>query len=189
MRIVSGKYGGRRLNAPEDQAIRPTSDKIRGAIFNALLSRIDIEGAQVLDVFCGSGALGLEALSRGGAACIFIDNAPRSLALARSNAADLGAEDVHFIRADACQLKPSSGDPADLVFLDPPYDKALAVPALQALHDSSWLANGAVCVLEVESSFNTVLPLPYVLLNEKTYGTTRVIYLRYDPKAQGGEKP
>lgn len=179
MRIVSGIYGGRRLASPADGSIRPTSDKIRGAIFNALLSRIDIEGVRVLDVFCGSGALGLEALSRGAAHCIFVDSSRTSLALTRENAGSLDVENAEFIRSEAAALRECKADPAELVFLDPPYDKGLAVPALQALHDGEWLAQGAVCVLEVEAQFGDVLPEAYSVLNEKAYGTTRVLYLAY----------
>lgn len=179
MRIVSGIYGGRRLQAPEGRDVRPTSDKIRGAIFNALLSRIDLEGVRVLDVFSGSGALGLEALSRGAGHCTFVDSSRTSLALARENAEILGAEAVEFIRSDAAALRSCSGAKAGLVFLDPPYDKGLSVPALQAFHDGGWIAQGAICVLEVEARFENVLPDAYSVVHEKAYGGTRVLYLGY----------
>ncbi len=180
MRIVSGIYGGRRLQAPEGRDVRPTSDKVRGAIFNVLLSRIDVQGVRVLDVFCGSGALGLEALSRGAGYCTFIDSSRTSLALARDNAQLLGVEEMEFIRSDAATLRACSGEPADLVFLDPPYDKDLALPALQALVDGGWLENGAVCVLEVEQRFFGVFPAMFEVVQEKSYGTTRILYLVYD---------
>ncbi len=93
MKIVAGKYGGRRLIVPKNRDIRPTSDKVRGAIFNMLASRGAIEGAHVLDAFCGTGALGLEALSRGAKSCLFVDKSRTSLALSRENAGILGAED------------------------------------------------------------------------------------------------
>lgn len=107
MRIISGKYGGRRLDVPKGRDIRPTSDKVRGSIFNALISRADIEGTQVMDLFCGTGALGLEALSRGAERCLFVDKAKDSLTLARQNAADLDEEiQADFILSDATKLRP-----------------------------------------------------------------------------------
>ena len=108
MRIVAGTYGGRKLETPANNAVRPTSDKVRGAIFNALLSRIDIDDARVFDVFCGSGALGLEALSRGAAHCIFSDKSRQSLQLAQNNAKALGADHyATFQSLDATKLQSS----------------------------------------------------------------------------------
>lgn len=182
MRIVSGIYGGRRLAEPKGRDIRPTSDKVRGAVFNALASRMDLEGAQVLDVFCGTGALGLEALSRGAAGCTFIDSSRTSLDLARENAQGLGASGADFLLKDAAKLgarTSAGGGPADLAFLDPPYHLGLAALALAALHEGGWLLPGAMCVLEVEKDFAAVLPPFYVLINEKTYGQTRIFFLRY----------
>ena len=110
MRIVSGKYGGRVLKTPRDDAIRPTSDKVRGAMFNALRSRMDFEGVHVLDCFCGTGALGLEALSQGAASCRFVDLNRSSLDLAKDNAAALGVE-AEFILQDVTKL-PQRGEEA-----------------------------------------------------------------------------
>jgi 16S rRNA (guanine966-N2)-methyltransferase len=179
MRIVSGIYGGRRLSAPEGRDVRPTSDKVRGAIFNALTSRIDLDGAQVLDVFCGSGALGLEALSRGAAHCTFVDKARDSVALARENAAMLGVKAAAFMQADAAKIGVCNGEKAGLVFLDPPYAKGLVVPALEALQAGRWLADGCVCVVEVEKAFTDALPTPFLIDAEKVYGDTKVLFLSY----------
>jgi 16S rRNA (guanine966-N2)-methyltransferase len=179
MRIVSGKYGGRRLNSPVDNSIRPTSDKVRGAIFNALLSRITFEGAQVLDVFCGTGSLGLEALSRGASACIFVDHSYQSLALARENAEMLGAAG-EFLKQDAADIGVHNGAHANLMFMDPPYSKGLAVKALLALHEGGWLASDCVCVIEVEKRFADSLPPMYCLDGEKSYGDTRILFLTYN---------
>ena len=180
MRIVAGQYGGRSLKSPEGRDIRPTSDKVRGAIFNALLSRIDLDGVRVLDVFCGTGSLGLEALSRGAEDCVFIDNSYASLTLARENAALLGVE-ADFVKRDAASLGQVQGTPADLMFMDPPYSKGLAVKALEALHEGGWLAPKCVCVVEVEKRFSDALPAMYAQTGEKTYGDTRVFFLRYEP--------
>ncbi len=180
MRIVSGIYGGRRLEVPKGKDIRPTSDKVRGAMFNALRSRMDLEGAVVLDCFAGTGALGLEALSNGAASCIFFDISRDSLALAKANAEVLGASDeACFVQRDASKMLPRKGDQAvaDLVFLDPPYEKGLVVPTLQVLAEGDWLAAGAVLVIEAERDFVAILPKPYVLLDEKTYGDTKILYV------------
>ena len=159
MRIISGKYGGRRLDVPKGRDIRPTSDKVRGSIFNALISRADIEGAQVIDLFCGTGALGLEALSRGAAHCIFVDKAKESLSLARQNADDLDAEEqADFILSDASKLRPRAEGvrACDVFFCDPPYRMDLIAPALQSLLSGDWLADSAIGVLEAEKSLEAI---------------------------------
>lgn len=182
MRIVSGIYGGRKLNSPDgDKTVRPTSDKVRGAIFNALFSRVDLDGARVMDAFCGSGALGLEALSRGVEHCVFVDANRTSLSLAQGNADMLSVpqENVDFVRGDVCKMRPCTQGTVDLLFMDPPYDKGLVLPALESLRDGGWLAAGCMCVVEVEKRFSDMLPAMYVLDSEKTYGSTRVLYLRY----------
>ncbi|MEM7680297.1 MAG: RsmD family RNA methyltransferase, partial [Pseudomonadota bacterium] len=125
MRIVAGLYGGRRLQVPKNRDIRPTSDKVRGAIFNALASRGVVDGVRVLDLFCGTGALGLEALSRGAVYCTFVDKVRESLDLAKANTASLGADELAaFLLQDATKIS-DMPEPYDLVFLDPPYGKDL----------------------------------------------------------------
>lgn len=160
-------------------AIRPTSDKTRGAIFNSLKSKIDIEGLHVVDCFCGSGALGLEALSRGSAHCTFIDNSRVSLDLAKENARSLKFENAEFILKDTTKLKELNGKKASLAFLDPPYKKNLVVPALAALHAGGWLEDGAVCVAETEKAFAGGFEKPFSLIDEKVYGDTKVWFLKY----------
>ncbi len=178
MRIISGTARGRKLITPDGDAIRPTSDKVRGAIFNSLLSKIDVRDAVVIDCFCGSGALGLEALSRGAAHCMFIDNSRVSLDLAKENAKVLKFENVEFVFSDAVKLKRAQ-QKAALAFLDPPYNKSLVPPALKVLHDGGWLDTGAVIVVETEKSFKDLLPPEFQPIDEKTYGDTRVLFLRY----------
>lgn len=180
MRIVSGKYGGRKLAVPKNRDIRPTSDKIRGAVFNMLRSRGAIEGANVLDVFCGTGALGFEALSQGASHCTFIDKSRDSLNLARQNAAELGTENAaRFFLKDAAKLgaKPDDVPPGTLAFLDPPYNKGLIAPTLEALQD--WLEENAVCVIEAEKAFNEELPQSFTVLDERDYGDTKILLLQY----------
>lgn len=176
MRIISGSAGGRKLLTPDGDIIRPTSDKVRGAIFNSLLSKISVQDSNVIDCFCGSGALGLEALSRGAAHCMFVDNNHTSLELAKENAKALKFENADFVFSDAAKLK-SAGQKYSLAFLDPPYNKKLIIPALAALQ-AGLLEQGAVCVLETEKPFNEV-HAAFTVLDEKTYGDTKVLFLKY----------
>lgn len=176
MRIVAGIYGGRRLHVSKGRDIRPTSDKVRGAIFNTLGGYIDFQGAQVLDAFCGTGALGLEALSRGAEHCTFIDKARTSLDLAKGNAADLGAEGASTFKiGDASKVSLSGA--YSLVFLDPPYAKGLVQQALDNLRPV--MADEAICVVESEKALDLGIDQDFELLKEKIYGDTKVLYLRY----------
>lgn len=181
MRIISGKYGGRKLEVPKTQNIRPTSDKIRGSIFNALQSRIDLEATNVLDVFCGTGALGLEALSRGASTCIFIDKSKDSLSLTQKNANNLGAQNCcTFINQpiEKIKEKPSNFAAANLFFCDPPYHQDLLPAALEALHKTGWLAPDSLGILECEKPYNFTAPQRFEILNEKIYGDTKIIFVK-----------
>lgn len=183
MRIVAGLYGGRRLLSPEGRDIRPTSDKIRGAIFNSLRSRLALEGAYVLDGFCGTGALGFEALSQGASHCTFVDLARKSLDLARENAKTLGIKnEAEFIVIDMVKYgqKTDKKEIFNLVFLDPPYNKDLIIPALESLEAGGILAPGAIIVVETEKKFSGRFSDAYTLLDEKIYGETKVSFLTYD---------
>jgi 16S rRNA (guanine966-N2)-methyltransferase len=184
MRITGGNLGGRALKAPRDERVRPTSDKVRQAIFN-ILSHSDfapaLEGACALDLFAGTGALGLEALSHGAAFCLFVDDHAESRALIRENVETLGLTGVSKIwRRDATKLgrmEPGSGGPFDLVFLDPPYRKGLIAPALAALRDGGWLAEGALLVAETAEDECIPLTDGFLLRDERVYGDTRVDFL------------
>lgn len=184
MRIVAGLYGGRRLFVPKDQAIRPTTDKIRGAVFNMLESRGAVDGANVLDVFCGSGALGLEAMSRGATMCSFFDKSRDSLDLARKNAEMLGVK-AEYILKDFTKagVRPSHLPAFDLVFLDPPYHLNLVEQGLKVLIEGDWLAVGAwiVCETEKRCQENYVQGenCSLSLESEKKYGETRIVILRF----------
>lgn len=182
MRIVAGKYGGRVLKTPKDSRIRPTSDKVRGAIFNALHSRGAVEDAHVIDCFCGTGALGLEALSQGAQSAVFYDKSRASLDLAKKNAAALDIfKEASFTLKDIKNIPacPDDTPVCTLAFIDPPYAQRLVYDALEALHEKNWLAPEAICVVEAESDLNFEVPQHYELLNQKTYGDTQIIYLRY----------
>ena len=185
MRVTGGQFGGRGLIAPADMRVRPTSDKVRQAIFNILTHHdfangFALEGAAVIDLFAGTGALGIEALSRGAKFCLFVDDDAESRALQRENIEKLGLTGVSKIwRRDAADLGPvntGSSGPFRLAFLDPPYRKGLAEKALQSLCDGGWLAADAVVV--VETATDETLDAPgFIKLDERDYGETRVTLL------------
>ena len=183
MRITGGAFRGRALFAPQDHRVRPTSDKVRQAIFNILAHNdfgigFSLDGARVLDLFAGTGALGIEAISHGARYCLLVDDGAESRALIRKNVEALQLTGVTKIwRRDATQLGPmpaGSGGPSDLVFLDPPYRKDLICPALAALVDGSWLAQPALLVTEMADDKPLPSPASYRLLDERLYGDTRI---------------
>ena len=185
MRIVGGIYRGARLKAPTGRNVRPTSVRTRGAIFNILIHGLpewegNIEGSLVLDVFCGTGALGIEALSRGARHVTFIDRDDSAMATTRVNAS-LGTDvsrQTAFLKLDATLLplfdKKSS---ADIAFLDPPYRKNLAIPTLLRLKAYNWLSPGALVVLATEKDGDFHSPFEYNIIEARTYGVTRIFFL------------
>jgi len=188
MRITGGIYGGRRLVAPDDARVRPTSDRTRQAIFNMLRHKdfdigFALEGATVLDLFAGTGALGIEALSHGARWCLLVDDSADSRAIQRENVEALGLTGATRIwRRDATDLGPigpSAGGPFNLVFLDPPYRKEMIPKALQSLKDGGWLTEKALLVAESDVSESFETP-GFMLLDERDYGETRVRFLTLD---------
>ena len=185
MRITAGSFGGRTLAAPRDARVRPTADKVRQAIFNILAHNdfgVGLEGARVADLFAGTGAMGIEALSRGAAFCLFVDDSAESRALIRQNVETLSLTGITKIwRRDATKLGPMSagaGGPFELVILDPPYRKGLIAPALASLREGGWLAPNAIAVVEAAED-ETIPPTDgFAVLDERIYGDTRVAILR-----------
>lgn len=186
VRIVAGKHRGRRLTAPPGRDVRPTSDRTREAIFNILAhsgwgpdGRSPVDDALVLDAFCGTGALGLEALSRGARRALLLDQARASLDTARTNAALLGeVGSVMLLRGDA--VKPAAAkEAATLAFLDPPYGQDLGGRALVALAAAGWFAAGAVVILEESAAAAVTVPDGFLSLDDRVYGDTRVLFLRF----------
>lgn len=184
MRITAGRYGGRTLATPADYRVRPTADKVRQAVFNILAHAdfaVALEGARVADLFAGTGAMGIEALSRGAAFCLFVDDAAESRALIRENVEMLNLTGVSKIwRRDATQLgdmAAGAGGPFELVILDPPYHKGLIEPALASLLSGGWLAASAVVVAETAED-ETVVGNGYTRVDERSYGETRVTFLK-----------
>jgi 16S rRNA (guanine966-N2)-methyltransferase len=185
MRITGGTYRGRQLAAPRDLSVRPTSDRTRQAIFNMLRHKdfdigFTLDGARVLDLFAGTGALGIEALSHGARWCLLVDDSAESRAIQRQNIESLGLTGATRIwRRDATDLGPigpSAGGPFELVFLDPPYRKEMIPKALASLKAGGWLADKALLIAETDA--NEPLDAPgYSLLDERDYGETRVRFL------------
>src|SRR5690606_23701697 len=175
MRIIAGRFRGKPLIAPADDRIRPTKDRVREAIFDRLSTRIgaDFDGVRVLDLFAGTGAMGLEALSRGAAGAVFVDTAPAARGVIRDNIEAFQVAGIaKLLRRDATALGPSGTlGRFDLVFLDPPYGAGLGEKALAAARDGCWLARGATLVLEEESGVTLSLPEGFSLDDRRAYGT------------------
>ena len=183
MRIVGGKFKGRGLKTPSSSIVRPTSDRLRETIFNILAHAYDdaCEGARVIDLFAGTGALGIEALSRGATFALFVDDSNEGRALLRGNVETLGLGGVtRILRRDATKLGPMPPqDRMTLAFLDPPYGKDLAPRALVALRDGGWLADDALCVIEEEADAQIELPQGFALLDRRETGDTQVVFARF----------
>ncbi len=189
MRIVGGRFRGTRLAAPGEAGggeahLRPTSDRVREAVFNLLAhggfaDPPPPEGMRVLDLFAGTGALGLEALSRGAARVQFVDDLPKARALIRENVEKLRViGETKLFRRDATKLGPCRGEPYDLVFLDPPYGKGMGEAALASAAEGGWLVPGALAVWEESADARVTLPEGAELLDERRYGETAVRILR-----------
>jgi 16S rRNA (guanine966-N2)-methyltransferase len=182
MRIVGGRLGGRTLAAPKSQNVRPTSDRLRESLFNILAHRSDdaITGARVLDLFAGTGALGLEAISRGAVFALFIDDGAEARALIRQNVEALGLGGLtRVFRRDATRLGGvHPNEPFGLVFLDPPYRKGLAEKALASLRDDGWLAPGALVIVEEATDAGFSAPPGFVDIERRRYDDTEFTFLR-----------
>ena len=177
MRVVGGRLKGRNLASPSSRDIRPTADRLRESVFNILMHAYD---ARVLDLFAGTGALGIEASSRGAKFTLFVDNGAEARALLRNNVETLGLGGVTKVyRRDATDLGPAHPvEPFSLVFLDPPYGKGYAEKALASLRDGGWLAPGALLVVEEAKAAQFVTPEGYEELERRAYDDTEFVFLR-----------
>lgn len=183
MRIVGGSHKGRRLTAPDGRGTRPTSDRARESLFNILAHSplVELDGARVVDAFAGSGALGLEALSRGAEHAWFIERDHAALAAIRANVAELRVDgQATILRTDATK-PPEAPQACTLALLDAPYDKELSAPCLTALAAKGWLAPGALAVVEVAAREALPVPAGFTVEDERTYGAARVVFLTYNP--------
>ena len=182
MRIVGGRLGGRTLAAPKSQDVRPTSERLREALFNILAHGYDdpLTGTRVLDLFAGTGALGLEAMSRGAAFALFIDDGAEARALMRQNVEALGLGGItRIFRRDATRLGAvHPNEPFGLVFIDPPYRKGLAEKSLVSLHDGGWLMPDALVIVEEAADAGFAAPQGYAEIERRRYDDTEFMFLR-----------
>jgi 16S rRNA (guanine966-N2)-methyltransferase len=190
MRVIAGRLRGRALHAPSSRDIRPTSDRLRESIFDILVHGlgVELEGARVIDLFAGTGALGVEALSRGAAFAMFVDDGAEARALIRANVETLGLGGVtRIFRADATRLgKAPAGPRFQLAFLDPPYGLDRAGPALAALAKGGWLDDGAICVIEESAKAAVALPPGFKLIERRAYGETAIAFAQAGSAGDAG---
>jgi 16S rRNA (guanine966-N2)-methyltransferase len=188
MRIIAGKHRGRKLLVPEGDTVRPTADRAREALFDILAHGRLSEGpayedAQVLDAFAGTGAFGLEALSRGARRVTFMEKSRDARAVLQQNIAALG-ETPHaaILTADAAKPPRATG-PCSLAFLDPPYREDLAAPSLSGLAKNGWLAENALVIVELATREDLTPPESFDLIEERRYGAAKFLFLRYGARA------
>jgi 16S rRNA (guanine966-N2)-methyltransferase len=182
MRVVGGRLRGRNIASPSSRDIRPTADRLREALFNILAHAYGnpVESARVLDLFAGTGALGIEALSRGAAFALFVDNGAEARALLRQNVEALGLGGVSKIyRRDATSPGPAHPmEPFSLAFLDPPYGKGLAEKAVTALRDGGWLTPDALVIVEEAKAAAFAPPDGFEELERRAYDDTEFVIMR-----------
>jgi len=182
MRVVGGKLRSRPIAGPKSDAVRPTSDRLREALFNILTHSYGnpVTGARVLDLFAGTGALGIEAISRGADYALFVDEGVEARALLRDNVESLGLGGVtRIFRRDASRLGPAHPlDPFSLIFLDPPYGKSLAEKSLISARDGGWLMPEALLVVEEAADAGFKTPEGFVELERRRYDDTEFAFIR-----------
>ena len=187
MRLIAGKYKGRKLLLPDAKYTRPTSDRGREAIFNVLAhhEEINLVGAIVLDVFAGSGAMGLEALSRGAAHVTFIEQQPQVVQILKKNVESLGAAAHTTIIPMNFERIPQTLSPANIIFMDPPYNQGLEIEALKYIESKGWILEDTIIILETDAHFDGT-PLKSIsdIVEERTYGRAKfwMLQLRQHPQ-------
>ncbi|MCY6382259.1 16S rRNA (guanine(966)-N(2))-methyltransferase RsmD [Hoeflea prorocentri] len=183
MRIVGGRFKGRALSTPRSQSIRPTTDRTREALFNILEHGFQdaLEGSRILDLFAGTGALGLEALSRGGAFALFVEQSSQGRGLLRANIETLSVQGcTKVFRRDATKLGTvGSFTPFDLVFADPPYGRGLGELALASAAAGGWIAQGALVVLEERAAAEPAPGPAFTHIDTRAFGDTQMRFYRY----------
>ena len=183
MRVVGGRFRGRAIAAPRHEGLRPTSDRVRESVFNILehgIGDFALEGARVIDLFAGTGALGIEAVSRGAAYALFVEEAAEARALIRTNVEALGLTGTtRIFRRDATDLgSVGTMAPFLLAFRDPPYGKGFGEAALLALRDGGWLTPGGGVVLEERADADVTLPEGYTEIDRRRWGDTQAVFAR-----------
>jgi 16S rRNA (guanine966-N2)-methyltransferase len=179
MRIIGGRLKGRALKGPRSQAIRPTSDRLRETIFNILAHSHGnpVEGARVIDLYAGTGAMGIEALSRGAVFALLVDSSAEACAILRANVAALNLGGAAAIlKRDARKLGAAPKDERfNLAFLDPPYGRGFVSPTLLTLREGGWLATGALVIIEESARSAVDLPAGFVLREARGFGDTQIV--------------
>ena len=178
MRIVGGEFRGRRLVAPKGDIARPTTDRLRERLFNILehSGHCELDGSRVADVFAGTGALGLEALSRGAAIAVFVEKHHASTKALRENIAALGVDGRSVVLSADARSLPRQ-DAFDIIFMDPPYGKGLAAPVLEGFRKSGWIVGGTLVVLETGKG-EALIAEGYEEVDERTQGDSRLLFLK-----------
>lgn len=189
LRIVAGRFKGRQIDTPEGRNTRPTTDRVREALFNLLAHNPDIpsvENARVIDLFAGSGALGFEAISRGALFCLFVEIAAGARGIIRKNIETLqlfGITRIHRRSATDLGMKPAGlGEPFDIIFVDPPYGQGLVEPALRQLILGDWITENAVAIIET-SHDEEPTPPGWKVLDTRLYGDSRLTFVQYQGRA------
>lgn len=181
MRIVAGKFRGKQLDTPKSDDIRPTSDRVREAVFSIIGSRIgpNLDGLYVLDLFAGTGAMGLEAISRGAAHCVFVDTGIEARGLIRGHIESFGlGGQTKLLKRDASDLGPIERlRPADLVFCDPPYGKGLGEKAVASALAGGWVAAEALILVEEDKGVAIEAPAGTRIVDRRDYGGTAITFL------------
>lgn len=184
LRIIGGVWRGRKIPVLATEAMRPTNERAREAIFNRLMHAeetlgVRLRSARVADIFAGTGALGLEALSRGAGSAVFVERDRATCKALEQTLSTLGADDrADVLNADATSL-PSSTAPCDIVLLDPPYAANLVEPTLASLSTRGWLKPGAVLVLETDADTPLALPAGFTLIDQRHYGRAHIAFLKH----------
>ena len=176
MRVISGKYKGKKLNSPKTEHVRPTADKVKQAFFTKY--QFEINNAVFLDLFSGSGAIGIEALSRNCKFVTFVDNDTTSIQLLKSNLNFIKEKNYKIVNSNSLSFLDSvKNEKFNFIFIDPPYQSNLYSTCLQKIHENQLLAeNGVICL---ETNLDFVLECPYFsLIDEKKYGNTKLYYLQ-----------
>jgi 16S rRNA (guanine966-N2)-methyltransferase len=174
MRIIAGKHRSKTLQPPKDRKIRPTADRVKEAIFSTLEAKMGIQNCKFLDAFCGSGAMGLEAISRGAEYVCFMDT---DIRLAKENSKKISEENIRAISCDVLN-PPKSSTIMDIVFIDPPYAETLGSPAIKSLLDSGWANEDTLFVLETDKNDDSIKEEDYSEYKMKKYGNTIVYYIK-----------
>ena len=181
MRVISGKYRGSRLNAPKGNITRPTTDSTRESLFNILINKLDFDGVRVLDIFAGTGALGIEALSRGADFAIFVENHPDAQRILRQNLDNLSLNgNAKILKKDATRMGSLVyEEPFDIVFADPPYSKELGVRAAMSLVDGGWLRDDALFVLEEKRTHVPENLNGFERIDMRSFGSTAISIFQF----------